>query len=182
MREPLSRGRSQQRGRCRARFVPAVWRSGQCIPLVSRGSPCLIGRVRRRVSNHRHAMSSAQTWTTLCERVEAVGRPSATLVLSVSVPGRTTARVFVPREQSVPGEFIRDHLDAGELAAAREAIFGLRGSKIAKEASANRWRGLRRTQLDRKSICEMCLSLGRQSRATVVDHRQPHRGSEQLYL
>jgi hypothetical protein len=28
----------------------------------------LIGRVRRRVSNHRHAMSSAQTWTTLCER------------------------------------------------------------------------------------------------------------------
>jgi hypothetical protein len=61
--------------------------------------------------------------------VEAVGRPSATLVLSVSVPGRTTARVFVPREQSIPGEFIRDHLDAGELAAAREAIFGLRGFK-----------------------------------------------------
>jgi hypothetical protein len=62
-------------------------------------------------------------------RVEAVGRPTATLVLSVPAPGAIAPRVFVPSDQDAPGEFVRDRLDAGELSAAREAISGLRGSR-----------------------------------------------------
>lgn len=54
--------------------------------------------------------------------VEAICRPSATLVLSIPALGAPMPRVFVARGQNAPCEFIRDKLDEGELTAAREAI------------------------------------------------------------
>jgi hypothetical protein len=58
-------------------------------------------------------------------RVDAV-RPLATLVLVTPTPDTPAPRVFVPCGQNIPGEFSRDRLGAGELAAARAAIRELR--------------------------------------------------------
>ena len=54
--------------------------------------------------------------------VEAVTLPAATLVLTVPIPGAPAPRVLVPCDQDAPGEFLRDRLDAAEVATAREAI------------------------------------------------------------
>jgi hypothetical protein len=59
-------------------------------------------------------------------RVDAVGRPSATVVLAIPAAGAPAPLVFVPSDQDVPGEFDRGPLDAGELSAAREVISVLR--------------------------------------------------------
>jgi hypothetical protein len=55
-------------------------------------------------------------------RVDAVGRPAATLVLAIPASTPSAPRVFVPSGEQAPGEFIRDRFDAAELLAARETI------------------------------------------------------------
>jgi len=47
-----------------------------------------------------------------------------------------------------------------------------------------RWRGpggLRQRQLMRKPWCEPCKVMGRATRATVVNHKVPHRGDPRLF-
>ena len=58
--------------------------------------------------------------------------------------------------------------------------------RIGKESSASRgygyrWRCYRANYLARNPICVMCQCLGRVTAATVVDHKQPHRGDERLF-
>jgi hypothetical protein len=61
-------------------------------------------------------------------RVDAVCRPTATLVLNVLAPGAPAPRVFVPSDSDAPEGFIRDRLDARELKAVRAALSGLRSA------------------------------------------------------
>jgi 5-methylcytosine-specific restriction protein A len=44
------------------------------------------------------------------------------------------------------------------------------------------WRKLRKAQLARQPLCEFCLRLSRQTPATIVDHRQRHRGDRGLFF
>lgn len=47
------------------------------------------------------------------------------------------------------------------------------------------WRGkggLRQQQLSRQPLCERCKKAGRITPATVVNHRQPHKGDWQLFI
>jgi 5-methylcytosine-specific restriction enzyme A len=44
------------------------------------------------------------------------------------------------------------------------------------------WRALRAAQLAREPLCRMCHDMGRQSPATVADHRRPHRGDRALFF
>lgn len=44
------------------------------------------------------------------------------------------------------------------------------------------WRKLRKAQLARQPFCEFCLRLSRQTPATIVDHRQRHRGDRALFF
>ena len=39
-----------------------------------------------------------------------------------------------------------------------------------------RWRKLRKAQLMKQPMCEMCDAVGRVEIATIVDHVEPHRG------
>lgn len=57
------------------------------------------------------------------------------------------------------------------------------------EAQAYRsWYGLkvwfhaRKAQLTKQPLCERCLALGRITPATVVNHREPHKGDWQLFI
>ena len=43
------------------------------------------------------------------------------------------------------------------------------------------WKDLRRQQLTRQPLCEMCLAHGKVEFAKVVDHRSPHRGNWELF-
>lgn len=45
-----------------------------------------------------------------------------------------------------------------------------------------RWARLRAWQLTREPLCAYCMKLGRVTLAGVVDHRQPHKGSEALFF
>lgn len=45
-----------------------------------------------------------------------------------------------------------------------------------------RWRELRRDQLAREPECQMCRAMGRSTPATIVDHREPHRGRFELFF
>jgi hypothetical protein len=44
------------------------------------------------------------------------------------------------------------------------------------------WRQLRADQLAREPCCRMCRDMGRQTPATVADHRIPHRGDRALFF
>jgi 5-methylcytosine-specific restriction enzyme A len=44
------------------------------------------------------------------------------------------------------------------------------------------WRRLRVAQLLNQRWCRLCAEMDRWTRATVVDHRQPHRGSSALFF
>lgn len=44
------------------------------------------------------------------------------------------------------------------------------------------WRRLRAAQLAREPWCRMCREMGRETRATIVDHRRPHRGDARLFF
>lgn len=44
------------------------------------------------------------------------------------------------------------------------------------------WRQLRKAQLAAHPLCAMCDAMGRTNLATVVDHRQPHRGDRALFF
>lgn len=44
------------------------------------------------------------------------------------------------------------------------------------------WRKLRKEYLKRNPICVKCLERGHVTPATVVDHRQPHRGNLDLFF
>jgi hypothetical protein len=61
-------------------------------------------------------------------RVDAIGRPTATLALAIRALTGSAPRVFVPFGEQPPGEFIRDRFDAAELLAAREAISEIFGA------------------------------------------------------
>jgi 5-methylcytosine-specific restriction protein A len=45
-----------------------------------------------------------------------------------------------------------------------------------------RWRKMRATHLHEHPACVMCLERGWDTRATVVDHKQPHRGDTRLFF
>jgi 5-methylcytosine-specific restriction endonuclease McrA len=44
------------------------------------------------------------------------------------------------------------------------------------------WRQLRADQLRMEPWCGMCADMGRQTPATIADHRQPHRGDPGLFF
>ena len=44
------------------------------------------------------------------------------------------------------------------------------------------WRKLRAEQLQKQPWCRLCAEMDRWTRATVVDHRKPHRGDEALFF
>lgn len=44
-----------------------------------------------------------------------------------------------------------------------------------------RWSSARLNHLDLNPWCVMCTALGRLTRASVVDHKTPHRGDEALF-
>ena len=44
------------------------------------------------------------------------------------------------------------------------------------------WRRLRQAQLSREPLCRVCQALGKVTAATVVDHKQAHRGDLTLFL
>jgi len=44
-----------------------------------------------------------------------------------------------------------------------------------------RWRALRRSQLNKQPLCQRCARRGQTTAATVVNHKQPHKGSEALF-
>lgn len=44
-----------------------------------------------------------------------------------------------------------------------------------------RWDKARRNHLDVYPWCVICVALGQHTRATVVDHKTPHRGDEVLF-
>lgn len=44
-----------------------------------------------------------------------------------------------------------------------------------------RWRKARLAHLAKHPLCAMCKSAGRIEAATIVDHIEPHRGSERLF-
>jgi 5-methylcytosine-specific restriction protein A len=44
------------------------------------------------------------------------------------------------------------------------------------------WRALRRDQLARNPFCSMCRAMGRSTRATIADHKRPHRGDKALFF
>jgi 5-methylcytosine-specific restriction enzyme A len=44
------------------------------------------------------------------------------------------------------------------------------------------WKHARATQLARQPLCELCLERGITRAATVVNHRQPHKGDMTLFL
>ncbi len=55
-----------------------------------------------------------------------------------------------------------------------------RGS--ARERGYNaRWQKARATYLQRNPLCVMCQKEGRVTPATVIDHRIPHKGDQQLF-
>lgn len=45
----------------------------------------------------------------------------------------------------------------------------------------NRWRKARKSFLQTHPLCEECLKRGVYTKATVVDHRVPHRGDSKLF-
>lgn len=45
-----------------------------------------------------------------------------------------------------------------------------------------RWYRLRWHQLQAEPLCRFCSALGRVTAATVVDHKQPHKGDEDLFF
>jgi len=45
-----------------------------------------------------------------------------------------------------------------------------------------RWRELRKAQLQREPWCHLCHAAGRRTRASIVDHRTPHRGNPDLFF
>ena len=44
------------------------------------------------------------------------------------------------------------------------------------------WKELRRQQLARQPLCEMCLTHDKVELAVVVDHRKPHKGDWDLFI
>lgn len=48
--------------------------------------------------------------------------------------------------------------------------------------NTKRWYRLRYAQLSAHPLCSMCAKLGRVTPATVVDHKKPHRGDEELFF
>ena len=44
-----------------------------------------------------------------------------------------------------------------------------------------RWRRLRATFLSAHPLCSLCLRIGHDTAATVVDHIQPHKGDVELF-
>ena len=44
-----------------------------------------------------------------------------------------------------------------------------------------RWRHLREICLDKNPLCAMCLKMGRETPASVVDHIEPHNGNYDLF-
>jgi 5-methylcytosine-specific restriction protein A len=58
--------------------------------------------------------------------------------------------------------------------------------RAGKETSAargygHRWRCYRARYLEKNPLCVMCMSRGRVTSATVVDHKIPHKGDERLF-
>lgn len=45
-----------------------------------------------------------------------------------------------------------------------------------------RWQRLRKQQLAKEPFCEKCERQGRTEAATVVDHKAPHKGNENLFF
>lgn len=45
-----------------------------------------------------------------------------------------------------------------------------------------RWLSLREDRLARWPLCAYCLEIGRITGATVVDHKKPHKGDEELFF
>lgn len=52
---------------------------------------------------------------------------------------------------------------------------------VAKASYGSRWRKLRQAYLDQNPLCAMHMEQGLTARATVVDHRVPHRGDPELF-
>src|SRR5438552_19045890 len=46
---------------------------------------------------------------------------------------------------------------------------------------SSRWKTRRAEQLRRETYCRFLWTMGQQVLATVADHKQPHRGNEQLF-
>lgn len=44
------------------------------------------------------------------------------------------------------------------------------------------WQQARQSQFARQPLCERCRAMGRVTPATVVNHRQPHKGNWKLFL
>ena len=47
--------------------------------------------------------------------------------------------------------------------------------------NSNKWKAIRRHQLNEQPLCVMCEQLGKLTPATVVDHIIPHRGDSVLF-
>lgn len=45
-----------------------------------------------------------------------------------------------------------------------------------------RWQALRRDRLSREPLCTRCMAKGKVVPATVVHHRRPHKGNEELFF
>jgi len=56
-----------------------------------------------------------------------------------------------------------------------------RASEYHKLYYTQRWKKLRRYQLDKQPLCGYCQHLGVTELATVVDHIKPHKGDEVLF-
>jgi 5-methylcytosine-specific restriction endonuclease McrA len=44
-----------------------------------------------------------------------------------------------------------------------------------------RWRKLRKWFLSINPLCVICLKMGRETPATIVDHKKPHKGNYELF-
>ncbi|MAW99535.1 MAG: HNH endonuclease [Sphingomonas sp.] len=53
--------------------------------------------------------------------------------------------------------------------------------KTAERGYGGKWQRERRVFLDENPLCERCEREGRIEPATVVNHRQPHRGNQRLF-
>lgn len=69
---------------------------------------------------------------------------------------------------------------------ARQAVAAMSATAKARPwkhlYNTKRWHRLRWYQLQGEPLCRFCAALGHVTEATVVDHKKPHKGDEELFF
>lgn len=80
-------------------------------------------------------------------------------------------------------QLARVHAPPAAPVAAEGATSWRAGKKTAERGYGGRWQKARLTFLRRPEnvLCRVCKAAGRTELATVVDHRVPHRGNQELF-